>query len=123
MSSTERIKTVEEELITLDEAARRYGISRDGIYYHVRAGNLTTYKKLGDKKAYVKTAEMEALKVRPSSGTRRHQESESGEMPSNMLRASVEKARKELIEGVYISEEDSQARINNLIAEYTKQAS
>lgn len=57
-----------EEMIPVDEAAKRYGITRDGVYYHVRRKNLTTYKVLGDKKAYVKVADMEALRSRPSAG-------------------------------------------------------
>lgn len=55
-------------MIPVDEAAKRYGITRDGVYYHVRRKNLTTYKVLGDKKAYVRIADMEALRARPSAG-------------------------------------------------------
>ena len=49
------------ELLTLDEAAQRYGLSREGIYYHRRKGNLKIYKRAGDKKSYVSIAEMDKL--------------------------------------------------------------
>ena len=59
-----------EEMITLAEAEKRYGVSRDGIYYHVRKGNLTTYKKMGDRKSYLKVSDLDALAgFRPSTRT------------------------------------------------------
>lgn len=58
----------EEEMIPIEEAVKRYGITRDGIYYYVRQKKLTTYRIMGDKRAFVKVADMDALKVRASSG-------------------------------------------------------
>ena len=58
----------QEEMIPIEEAVKRYGITRDGIYYHVRQKRLTTYRIIGDKRAFVKVSDMEALRVRPSSG-------------------------------------------------------
>lgn len=55
-------------MLPVDEAAKRYGITRDGIYYYVRQKKLTTYRVLGEKKAYVKVSDMEALRARPSAG-------------------------------------------------------
>jgi hypothetical protein len=68
MESVKYLSENEEEMIPVDEAAKRYGITRDGVYYHVRRKALTTYRVLGDKRAYVKVADMEALRARPSAG-------------------------------------------------------
>lgn len=57
-----------EGMIPIEEAVKRYGITRDGIYYYVRRKKLTTYRIMGDKRAFVKVADMDALRVRPSTG-------------------------------------------------------
>ncbi|MBN9387762.1 MAG: hypothetical protein J0I20_06925 [Chloroflexi bacterium] len=56
------------DLIPIEEAVRRYGITRDAIYYHAKKKNLTTFRKIGDKRAYVRVSDMEGLRLRATAG-------------------------------------------------------
>jgi predicted DNA-binding transcriptional regulator AlpA len=49
------------DLIDLLEAAKLSGLSREGIYYHAKKGNLKIYRRVGQKKSFVSKAELENL--------------------------------------------------------------
>jgi hypothetical protein len=51
-----------DELLRLVEAARRFGVKRSTLYRHIRKCDLVTYRRAMDKRAYVRRADLEALR-------------------------------------------------------------
>ncbi len=48
-----------EEYISLDEAAKKLGVSRPTIYKMIARGILRKFKKIGDKKTYIPVGDIE----------------------------------------------------------------
>jgi hypothetical protein len=51
-----------DEMLTLDEAERQYGVKRATLYRYVQHGSLKTFRRAMDKRAYVRRADLEALR-------------------------------------------------------------
>ena len=49
-----------DDLIPIDEAVLRYGLSRSTIYRVIRAG-LTRYRRAGDRRTYISCRQLEAV--------------------------------------------------------------
>jgi hypothetical protein len=71
-----------DETLTLDQAQQQYGVTRATLYRYVQNGSLKTYRRAMDKRAYVRRADLEAL--------RRFRESERRGGPTL---SAVERAR------------------------------
>ena len=50
------------EMLTLADAQREYGVKRATLYRYARQGRLTVYRRGMDRRAYVRRADMEALR-------------------------------------------------------------
>lgn len=57
--------TAVQEMLTLEEAERRYGIKRAPLYRYVQKGVLDTYRRGMDKRACVRRVDIEALQRLP----------------------------------------------------------
>lgn len=51
-----------DELLTLEEAQRWYGVKRSTLYRYIRRGDLPTYRRAMDRHVYVRRADLEALR-------------------------------------------------------------
>jgi hypothetical protein len=51
-----------DDMLTLEEVENRYGIKRATLYRYVQKGALNTYRRAMDKRAYVRRADVEALR-------------------------------------------------------------
>ncbi|MBI2863160.1 MAG: hypothetical protein HYX94_01175 [Chloroflexi bacterium] len=51
-----------DEFLTLEQAERRYAVKRSTLYRYIGKGYLSTYRRAMDKRAYVKAADIEALR-------------------------------------------------------------
>jgi hypothetical protein len=51
-----------DEMLTLDEAQRQFGVKRATLYRYVQNGSLKTYRRAMDKRTYVRRADLEALR-------------------------------------------------------------
>jgi predicted site-specific integrase-resolvase len=71
-----------DDMLTLEEAEEQYGVKRATLYRYVQHGSLRIYRRAMDKRAYVRRADLEAL--------RRFRESERRGGPTL---SSVERAR------------------------------
>jgi excisionase family DNA binding protein len=59
----------DEEFLAIEEAARRYGRSRDTLDRLAKAGLLRKHRSPGDKRVYLKIAELErVLRPKPDDG-------------------------------------------------------
>jgi hypothetical protein len=114
---------LEEEMIPVEEAVKRYGITRDGLYYHVRQKNLQTYKVLGDKRAFVKVADMEVLRIRPSAGQKQAIEPDYQPAPEELaeLLERIERSDAALARGESISTEQVHAELAQFKEKLRKQ--
>lgn len=52
----------DDEFLTLEEAERHFGLKRSTLYRYVQKGQLSTYRRSGDRKAYVRRSDLEALR-------------------------------------------------------------
>ena len=50
------------EMLTLAEAEQRYGVKRATLYRYVQQGKLQTYRRGMDRRVYVRSADIEALR-------------------------------------------------------------
>ncbi|MDO8690940.1 MAG: helix-turn-helix domain-containing protein [Dehalococcoidia bacterium] len=71
-----------EELLTLEQVTKLYGVKRSTLYRYIQKGYLSTYRRAMDKRVYVLRAEMETL--------RRFRATES---PGGPSLAAVQRAR------------------------------
>ena len=51
-----------DELLTLMEAEREYGVKRSTLYRYIQRGELRTYHRAMDKRAYLRRADLETLR-------------------------------------------------------------
>lgn len=51
-----------DELLTLKEAEERYEVKRSTLYRYIHRGTLSTYRRAMDKKVYLRSADLEALR-------------------------------------------------------------
>lgn len=52
----------DEQMITLSEAAAALGVAMTSLYRYIRKFDLQTYHKLGDKRGYLRAADVDRLK-------------------------------------------------------------
>lgn len=50
------------EMVTIDEAEHEFGMKRATIYKYAKRGDITTYRRPGDRKSYVRRDEMRRLR-------------------------------------------------------------
>ncbi|GAI71283.1 unnamed protein product [marine sediment metagenome] len=55
------VDTEFQNMLIIDEIEHEYGLKRSTLYFYVRKGLLTPYKKIGDRKSYFKKSEVENL--------------------------------------------------------------
>jgi predicted DNA-binding transcriptional regulator AlpA len=56
-----------EDMLTLDQVEKEYGLKRSTLYRHVAKGELSTHRRVGDRRAYVKREDVIKLReFRPS---------------------------------------------------------
>jgi len=56
-----------EDMLTLNQVEREFGLKRSTLYRYVAKGELSTYRIVGDRRAYVKREDVFKLrKFRPS---------------------------------------------------------
>lgn len=56
-----------EDMLTLDQVEKEFGLKRSTLYRYVARGELTTYRIVGDRRAYVKREDVVKLReFRPS---------------------------------------------------------
>jgi excisionase family DNA binding protein len=63
-ATMEREVAFEDEFLAIEEAAKRYGRSRDTLDRLARAGRLKKHKAAGDKRVYLRIAELDQV-LRP----------------------------------------------------------
>lgn len=52
----------EEKMIAVPDAIAELGVSRNAFYRALASRGIETFKKLGDKRAFIKAEDLEALK-------------------------------------------------------------
>jgi excisionase family DNA binding protein len=56
-----------EDMLTLDQVEKEFGLKRSTLYRYVAKGELSTYRMVGDRRAYVKREDVVKLRgFRPS---------------------------------------------------------
>lgn len=53
----------EADMLTLEEAEREYGLKRSTLYRWAKRGEVRVYRRPGDRKSYVRRAEVEKLRA------------------------------------------------------------
>ena len=51
-----------EDMLTLDEAEQEYGVKRSTLYRYVQKGELHTYRRGMDRRAYVRRSDVERVR-------------------------------------------------------------
>lgn len=52
----------DDEMLTLEEAEEQYGVKRSTLYRYLRKGQLTTYRRVMDRRVYLRRAQLDALR-------------------------------------------------------------
>jgi|GEM_PF-4255952 len=56
-----------EDMLTLDQVEKEFGLKRSTLYRHVAKGELSTYRRVGDRRAYVKREDVvKLIEFKPS---------------------------------------------------------
>jgi excisionase family DNA binding protein len=54
---------MDEEMMTVDEAVASLGVARSTFFRWIAAREVPTFQRIGDKRSYVRRADVEALRV------------------------------------------------------------
>ena len=52
----------EEKMLTLAEAAEELGVGTTSLYRYIRKENLTIYRRIGDRRGYLRAEDVDGLK-------------------------------------------------------------
>lgn len=56
-----------EDMLTIDQVEKEFGLKRSTLYRYVAKGKLSTHRRVGDRRAYVKKKDViELIKFKPS---------------------------------------------------------
>lgn len=50
-----------EDMLTIDEVEREFGLGRSTVYKYARKGVITPYRRAGDRRSYFKRRDLEEL--------------------------------------------------------------